>query len=176
MTGFLPQEVVGSVVYDFFAEENHSRIQEMLEMCTRSPEKLVSPFLKIRTVENTTFNTRVVISSFHNPFTAELEHILLNVTAVASYINDDSDATPMDSSPTEGGARNTASSPSTSSAYSDKAMSLSDGDADDDTEASKAIIMSLLGADGGLGGQVAGDNLSWLLASSNIGSESNASC
>lgn len=161
MTGFLPQEVIGCPVFEFFAEDDTNQLRELLRMTTKTDEKIVSPILNIQTVNHSPISVRVVLSVFKNPLTSELEHTLLDITAVASFTK--STATPsMDAggpckvspAPTAHETESIADSSTNSRAGS------YEGEEDLRTEASRAVLMNFLGQDGGLGNQDGG-NLGW---------------
>lgn len=176
MTGYLPQEVIGNKVYEMFKEEDISQLKELIRMTSKTNEKIVSSILRLRTINPQYICVRAVISSFRNPFTSELEHYLLDVTVVSSFTTAAAPPLFMDTDLPVSDRPGTAASSSrmedmrthtytysTHSPQSDSLVSGSDGDDELNNEASKAIIMSLLEADGGLGGQLSGQNLSWLV-------------
>lgn len=172
MTGFLPQEMIGNKVYEMFKNDCIPQLKDLLKMTTKTNEKIVSSVLEMKTINLQCICVRVVLSSFKNPFTSELEHYLLDVTAVPSYTRASAPPAFMDHESVPSGT--VASSPvedrrthtySTHSPQSDSLISGSEGDIDDpNNDASQAIIMSILEADGGLGGQLSGQNLSWLVS------------
>lgn len=126
-------------------------------MTTKTNEKLVSSVLGMRTVEFTHICVRVVFSSFTNPLTSELQHILMNVTAVPSYTPSEVPIIPKIS---KVGSRD--SSVESSSVRADAAPVVSEPDTDLNNDTAKALIMSILGPDGGLGGSVDGASLPWI--------------
>lgn len=167
MTGFLPQDILGSAVFEYFKEDDSSHIRELLKLCSQTNEKLVSSLLKMRTVESGHICVRAVCSSFTNPFTSELEHILLNVTAIPSY----TESTPyLGSTPAPTDQPREPTSPCTTrtddSGQSRSRLMSGEEEEEISLEASKAIMMSFLEADGGLGGQIENQNLSWLCGAS----------
>lgn len=165
VTGFLPQEVIGSDVFELFMEDDLAQVRELLAMVSKTKEKLISPVLKIRTVDNCPLFVRIVFSSFINPLTSELEHILLDITAVTTSVQLSSPTPQPASSIIESAARHDdmAMSHATQACGINSETFLSGSEPDDDIndEASKAVIMSLLEADGGLGGSVLDEDLAW---------------
>jgi len=169
ITGFFPQDLVGSSVFDLFANDDVNRLKDLLHMATRTHEKLFSPVLKIQTTENSSICVRIVISSFTNPFTSELEHIVLDTTAVPSYTKVESSfSTAAFISHMKLPKENSSDVSDGGSIHTDQTHSVSamDTDTDINNDTSKAIMMSLLDADGGLGhldeDSEANPHLSWL--------------
>ena len=162
-------------MYEMFKDEDIPQMKELVKMASKTNEKIVSSVLSLKTINPQFICVRVVLSSFINPFTSELEHFILDVTALPSY-------TPASTPPRYTGSVSsrpgTAASSrveehrthtythtrSTRSPQSDSFISISDSEDDLNNEASKTIIMSILEADGGLGGQLSGQNLSWLVS------------
>lgn len=154
-------------------------MKELIKMAAKTREKIVSSVMSLKTINAQFICVRVVLSSFINPFTSELEHYILDVTAVPSYTPASTPSRYSDSLPsrpeTAGSSRvedyrthTYTHTRSTRSPQSDSFISVSDGEDDLNNEASKAIIMSLLEADGGLGGQLSGQNLSWLVSNNQL--------
>lgn len=161
VTGLLPQEVIGSPVFELFADDDTNQLRELLRMTTKTDEKIVSPILSIQTINQTPISVRVVLSVFKNPLTSELEHTLLDVTAVASYTK--STGTPsMDSKPFN--EIHSPDKPHESDSVCDSSVrSTSSYEVEEDlrAEASRAVMMNFLGHDGGLGDVDTGQNLGW---------------
>lgn len=167
VTGFLPQDVIGNAVFDYFTDDDQSQLRDLLLMTMKTEEKIVSPMLSLKTVKSSSIAVRVVLSSFRNPLTGDFEHTLLDITVMPSDATFTSNPITMDCS-----HRNPANedpvSPhtqySSATSFSNSAALFSgsnDGDDEIQNETNRAMMMSLIGADGGLGGAVEASNISW---------------
>lgn len=147
---------MGNSVFEFFISEDIPQLRELLTMTRKTSEKIVSPVLHMRQVnDEPSICVRVVLSSFKNPFTSELEHTLLDITAVPSARQAASLDLPPPSIPQSLHNAEDAASKHTSQSGSYSCSLLSHTSAEDEEatkEASMAIVMSVLEADGGLGG------------------------
>lgn len=168
MTGFLPQDVIGNTVFDYFHDDGdcHNQLRDLLQMTTKTEEKIVSPLLSLKTTKSTSMAVRVVLSSFKNPLTGDLEHTLLDITVMPSHATYASAPLTMEFSNSEAPNEDPCSpytqhSSVTSASQSGVMFSGSNDGEEMQGETNRAMMMSLMGADGGLGEPTDGNNLSW---------------
>lgn len=82
--GFLPQELLGTSMYEYYHHEDISAIGESHKAALQGCERVTTPVYRLRTKDNTFVKIQSEWKSFRNPWTKEIEYLIAKNNVILS--------------------------------------------------------------------------------------------
>ena len=84
--GFLPQELLGTSMYEYFNHKDISKLAESHKVALQSTEKVTTPVYGLRSKYNGFINVQSEWKSFKNPWTKDVEFMIAKNNVILSDI------------------------------------------------------------------------------------------
>ncbi|XP_069132362.1 protein cycle-like [Argopecten irradians] len=84
LLGYLPQELLGTSVYEYYHQDDVSEMAETHRKVLKSKEKVETSVYRFKIKDGSFIHLRSRIFSFHNPWTKEVEYIVSTNTIIPS--------------------------------------------------------------------------------------------
>ena len=82
--GFLPQELLGTSMYEYYHHEDISALAESHKVALQSTDKVTTPIYRLRTKDNGFINVQSEWKSFKNPWTKDVEFLIAKNNIILS--------------------------------------------------------------------------------------------
>jgi aryl hydrocarbon receptor nuclear translocator-like protein 1 len=84
--GFLPQELLGTSMYEYFQHTDISKLADSHKVALQTTEKVTTPVYGFRTKHSGFINVQSEWKSFKNPWTKDVEFLIAKNNVILSDI------------------------------------------------------------------------------------------
>lgn len=82
MLGFLPQELLGTSMYEYYEYEDIAALAEAHKKALKSNERVTTSVYRFRTKENGFVSLQSIWRTLKNPWTKEMEYLAAKNTVI----------------------------------------------------------------------------------------------